>query len=77
MVSNEHPGADHIPHGDPIELVGAFRFCPSCGNPVLAKDDHGVTPEQRIREGTLAALEEIHCSKCYLAWRSCTCGIHR
>jgi hypothetical protein len=60
---------------DHIELIGAFRFCPSCGNPVLAKDDFDVTPEMQIAEGTLEALEQIRCSKCYLPWKMCTCGI--
>ncbi len=70
-MSAEH----HAP--DPIDLIGAFRFCPSCGNTVLAKDDFGITPEARIAEGTLEALEEIRCSKCYLPWKSCPCGMHR
>jgi hypothetical protein len=60
---------------DPTNLVGAFRFCPSCGNPVLARDDYGLTPETRIEAGTLSALEEIRCSKCFLPWTSCPCGI--
>jgi hypothetical protein len=64
-------------HHDHLELVGAFRFCPSCGNPVLAKDDHGFSPATRLEAGTLAALQEICCSKCYLPWTSCPCGIKR
>jgi hypothetical protein len=70
-MSSDGHASDHI------ELVGAFRFCPSCGNPVLAKDDFGMTPSMRIGEGTLAALDEIRCSKCYLPWTSCPCGIKR
>jgi hypothetical protein len=68
MNTNDHAPAE-------LELVGAFRFCPSCGNPVLAKDDFGTTPESQMREGTLHAIEEIRCSKCYLPWTSCPCGI--
>jgi hypothetical protein len=60
---------------DAVDLVGAFRFCPSCGNPVLAKDDFGLTPEMRIEAETLEALKEIRCSKCYLPWKMCPCGI--
>lgn len=63
-------------HHDPIDFVGAFRFCPSCGYPVLAKDDFDVTPAMRVEAGTLSALEEIRCSKCFLPWKSCPCGIH-
>ncbi|MBD5655188.1 MAG: hypothetical protein IAI50_08385 [Candidatus Eremiobacteraeota bacterium] len=64
---------DHT--NDHVELVGAFRFCPSCGNPVLAKDDFGLTPAMRMQEGTLVGIEEIRCSKCYLPWTSCPGGI--
>lgn len=60
---------------DPLDLVGAFRFCPSCGNPVLARDDHGSTPAMRMEARTLEAVEEICCSKCFLPWKSCPCGI--
>jgi hypothetical protein len=70
-----HEHHDHLL--DAIDLVGAFRFCPCCGNPVLAKDDAGITPAMRIDERTLEALEMIHCSKCYLTWKLCTCGIKR
>jgi len=65
----------HAP--DPLDLVGAFRFCPSCGNLVLAKDDNGLTPAMRLEARTLEALEEICCSKCYLPWTSCPCAIKR
>lgn len=61
---------------EPVKLVGAFRFCPSCGHPVLAKDDFGIEPETRVAERTLESLEEIRCGKCFLPWPSCPCGIH-
>jgi hypothetical protein len=62
---------------DTLDLVGAFRFCPACGNPVLAKDDFGVTPEMRVEQGSLEALDEIRCSKCFLPWTSCPCALKR
>jgi len=60
---------------DHVELVGAFRFCPACGFPVLARDDFGETPEAQVGRHTLGALEEIRCSKCFLPWTSCPCAI--
>ena len=53
-----------------VDDVGQFRFCPSCGRPVIRKGLFYDLDKQDIDE---IDLREIRCSCCDRPWIACPC----
>lgn len=55
-----------------MDLIGAFRFCPSCGGPVKEKNVLGYAPDELCDTDR---IDDIECASCDRPWIACPCAL--